>query len=101
MSNDGQSLWTLLCILTPLIEVVIDNSMILRLFVCLAISILLHIFFIIQPVQFLTKQANPLSHMVTVPVGLVDIPQQPAKPNSTKTPSEKPIPPRVKMMGKA
>ena len=56
-----------------------DNSMILRLLVCLAISILLHIFIVIQPFHVLTKQANPLSHMATVPVGLVDIPQQLAK----------------------
>ena len=70
--------------------------MILRLFVCLAISILLHIFIVIQPVQLLTKQANPLSHMVTVPVGLVDISPQPAKLNSTKTPLEMPMPSRVK-----
>jgi TonB family protein len=73
--------------------------MILRLFVCLAISILLHILIVIQPVQLLTKQANPLSHMVTVPVGLVDIPPQLAKLNSTKTPLEMPTPSRVKNDG--
>jgi TonB family protein len=71
-----------------------DNSMILRLLVCLAISILLHIFIVIQPFQLFTKQANPLSHMVTVPVGLVDIPSQPANLNSTNTPTKMSVPPK-------
>jgi TonB family protein len=70
--------------------------MILRLFVCLAISIILHILFVIQPFHLLTKQANPLSHMVTIPVGLVDITPQPAKLNNTKVPSGVPIPSKVK-----
>jgi TonB family protein len=70
--------------------------MILRLLVCLAISILLHIFFVIQPFQLITKKANPLSHMVTVPVGLVDIPPQTAIVNNKKAPLEMPVPSRVK-----
>lgn len=76
-----------------------DNSMILRLLVCLAISILLHILLVIQPFHVLTKQANPLSHMATIPVGLVDIPQQLAKADNTKTPAVIPIPSRVKNDG--
>jgi TonB family protein len=73
--------------------------MILRLFVCLAISILLHILIVIQPVQSLMKQANPLSHVVTVPVSLVDIPTQFARTNSTKTTSVMPVSATVKNDG--
>ena len=65
-----------------------------RLIVCVVISILVHIFIIIQPVRFL---ANPESHdtsFSTVPIGLVDLPLQVMASESVKNPGKLITPPK-------
>jgi TonB family protein len=59
--------------------------MIIRLIVCFAISILLHVLFIMQPFQLPQKHSITMRPVATVPVGLVDIPRQMAGLNPKVT----------------
>jgi TonB family protein len=72
--------------------------MFIRLIVCLAISILLHVLFIMHPFHVPVKQALTMRPMETVPVGLVDIPEKVAALNPEVS-SETPSPPVVENRG--
>jgi TonB family protein len=68
--------------------------MIIRLIVCLAISILIHVLFIMHPFQVQGKKALTMRPIEAVQVGLVDIPGQVAALNPKVSPKP-PSPPVV------